>query len=283
MTTVSATIVVYNEEERIERVLRSLRWCDEIVVIDKSSTDRTRELAARYTDRIVVVPYSDFAVSELEAMVGECRSEGVFWCTASRLVPRAAAERIREIISDPDLPYDVIEVPFARYVLGIAEPFSPWWNSHEPLLFRRSVAKLRDDDVHGSLTFASARRLRMPAGKREERVLHLTHERVDSMMERHVRYCRTEPLLAGQRLTLRRAGLSVLRSIYEVVVKRRTVFHGADGLALSFAWVSYWMLRYLYLWERKRSHASETYARIDRAVAAEWENEPVAAHSERGA
>ena len=274
MTTISATIVVYNEEARIESVLRSLRWCDEIVVVDKSSTDRTREIAARYTDRIVVVPYSDFAVSELRAMVGECRSEWVLWCTASRLVPRAAAEQIRKIISDPDLPYDVIEVPFARYVLGISEPYSPWWTPHEALLFRRSVARLREDNVHASLRFTSTRRMRMPAGAREENVLHLTHASVDSMMERHVRYCRMEPIVGGERLTVRRAAMSVWRSIYEVTVKRRTVFHGADGLALAFAWVSYWMLRYLYVWEKKRSHASETYERIERTVAADWEREP---------
>ncbi|MEJ2508266.1 MAG: glycosyltransferase family 2 protein, partial [Gammaproteobacteria bacterium] len=46
-------MISYNEEAKIEDCLRSLEGVvDEIVVIDSLSTDRTREIAARYTDRI---------------------------------------------------------------------------------------------------------------------------------------------------------------------------------------------------------------------------------------
>ncbi len=43
--TVSAIVVCYNEEDRIEDCLESLRWCDEIVVVDAFSTDRTPEIS----------------------------------------------------------------------------------------------------------------------------------------------------------------------------------------------------------------------------------------------
>ena len=42
---ISAGLVVFNEEDRLESTLRSVRWCDEIIVVDKQSTDRTREIA----------------------------------------------------------------------------------------------------------------------------------------------------------------------------------------------------------------------------------------------
>src|SRR5881397_3936647 len=51
--TVSAIVVCYNEEDRIEDCLESLRWCDEIVVVDAFSTDRTPEICRRYTNHVI--------------------------------------------------------------------------------------------------------------------------------------------------------------------------------------------------------------------------------------
>ena len=44
--------MTYNEERNIERALRSVQWCEEIIVLDSFSTDRTITLARQYTDRI---------------------------------------------------------------------------------------------------------------------------------------------------------------------------------------------------------------------------------------
>ena len=53
MPKLSVCIISYNEEDKIEDCLRSVaRVADEIVVVDSLSTDRTREIAARYTDKI---------------------------------------------------------------------------------------------------------------------------------------------------------------------------------------------------------------------------------------
>ncbi len=49
---ISACLMTFNEERNIERALKSLQWCDEIVVLDSFSTDRTVELARAFTDRI---------------------------------------------------------------------------------------------------------------------------------------------------------------------------------------------------------------------------------------
>ncbi|MDH5324068.1 MAG: glycosyltransferase family 2 protein [Gammaproteobacteria bacterium] len=53
MNKISACIISYNEEHRIEDCLKSLQGLvDEIIVVDSLSTDRTREIAAQYTDKI---------------------------------------------------------------------------------------------------------------------------------------------------------------------------------------------------------------------------------------
>ena len=53
MAKISASIISFNEEDKIEDCLRSLQSvADEIIVVDSLSTDRTKEIAARYTDKI---------------------------------------------------------------------------------------------------------------------------------------------------------------------------------------------------------------------------------------
>lgn len=54
MARISACIISFNEEQKIEECLQSLAGiADEIIVVDSLSTDRTLEIAGRYTDRIV--------------------------------------------------------------------------------------------------------------------------------------------------------------------------------------------------------------------------------------
>ncbi len=50
---ISAAIITYNEERNIARVMESLRCCDEIVVIDSGSNDRTVELATKLGARVI--------------------------------------------------------------------------------------------------------------------------------------------------------------------------------------------------------------------------------------
>jgi glycosyltransferase involved in cell wall biosynthesis len=49
---ISACVTAGNEERNIERCLGSLTWCDEIVVVDSFSTDRTVEICRHFTDRV---------------------------------------------------------------------------------------------------------------------------------------------------------------------------------------------------------------------------------------
>ena len=51
---ISAVIITKNEEEIIRRCLDSVAFCDEVVLIDSQSTDRTREIAQRYTDKVYI-------------------------------------------------------------------------------------------------------------------------------------------------------------------------------------------------------------------------------------
>ena len=61
---ITATIITLNEERNIARSIESLRCCDEIVVVDSGSIDRTVELAANLGARVVESPWHGYATQK---------------------------------------------------------------------------------------------------------------------------------------------------------------------------------------------------------------------------
>ncbi len=266
---ISAYIPVYNEEHRIEAALRCATWCDEIIVVDKQSTDKTREIVGKYTDKIFIMENREYDPYEFQILLDNATCEWIIFLTASDVVHPQLARQIRELTERKDFPYDIIRVPFRRYVLGMESPRSPWYSDLHPAVFRRSIARVKYDDVHGALAFDSKREYKME-NSQEACLYHLTHETVDIMMERHMRYCRAESRLFSKDISLRSIFKSVIDAAYRTFLKRKTFLLGWNGIALSLAYVSYFMLRFIYIWEDRNSKASETYGEIRETILKAW-------------
>lgn len=267
---IAACIPAYNEEARIEATLRSLSWCHEIVILDKNSTDRTREIARKYTDKIIIVPWQEFRPEEIRLELERVTSEWVFAVTASDIIHPKLAAQILDLTKQAAFPYDVIHVPFRRYVLGLETRRSPWHSEWSPLVYRKRIAKINYSSVHGALTFDTKRHYKMSCSD-ECFTYHLTHATVDMMMERHSRYWHAEAQAPLTELSLRNAFIEVLKSFYVVLFRRKTWLMGWDGIALAFAYLTYAMMRFVYVWERQRSKAPQTYQNIRESVLQTWE------------
>ena len=63
----SAVVITHNEEDNIARCLESLRFCNEIVVVDAESTDRTRETALKYTSLVRTQPWKGYSEQKNDA------------------------------------------------------------------------------------------------------------------------------------------------------------------------------------------------------------------------
>lgn len=61
MATLSVIIPTYNEEAYLESALRSVRWADEIIVVDSLSTDKTQEIARRYATTFLERKFDNFS------------------------------------------------------------------------------------------------------------------------------------------------------------------------------------------------------------------------------
>jgi glycosyltransferase involved in cell wall biosynthesis len=92
----SALVVAHNEEAQIAACLDTLRFADEIVVVLDKCTDRTREIAARYTDKLIEGAWD---------IEGERRNLGIAACTGDWILEVDADERVQ-----PDLCREILAV-----------------------------------------------------------------------------------------------------------------------------------------------------------------------------
>ncbi len=58
---ISAVLITLNEEENLPRVLKKLRWCEEVVIVDSGSTDKTVEIARNFGARVCHREFDGFA------------------------------------------------------------------------------------------------------------------------------------------------------------------------------------------------------------------------------
>mgnify|MGYP002713160636 CR=1 FL=1 len=93
MISISGCIISFNEEDRIAECIESLSFCDEILVLDSNSTDRTREIAASLGARVEIQPFLGHR-DQKQAAAERASHEWIFSLDADE---RASAELVTEI------------------------------------------------------------------------------------------------------------------------------------------------------------------------------------------
>ena len=145
---ISAVIITFNEEENIRAACESVRWADEILVVDSESTDGTRELAASRGARVIVNKWPGFAAQKQFA-TNAAINNWVFSLDADeRVSPEllASIEAARSRLDEAD-GYRVARRTFYmnRWIRG-----GGWYPDYQLRLFDRTRGSWGDRLIHES-------------------------------------------------------------------------------------------------------------------------------------
>jgi len=104
MIPVSAVIITFNEEINIARTLKSLDFCDEIIIVDSGSTDTTLELCKRFNCKILFRTFDSFGPQKRFA-VEQAKNDWVLSLDADEVVSQELRNEIIAIFSgnEPDV------------------------------------------------------------------------------------------------------------------------------------------------------------------------------------
>jgi len=146
---VSAIIPTFNEENNIERAIKSVLWADEIIVIDSFSTDSTLEIAKKYGVRIIQHEYVNSATQK-NWIIPQASHEWVFLLDADEYATEGLIDEIDSVIRKQ--PKETgFWIRRRNYFMGKRVNFSGWQNDKVIRLFRRDHCKYENKHVHAEI------------------------------------------------------------------------------------------------------------------------------------
>lgn len=147
MVTISLCMIVKNEEKILERCLDGVAdLVDEIVIADTGSTDATREIARRYTEKVYDFPWTDDFSAARNFVFSRATQEYIYSADADEVLSPENRERFR-LLKETLLPeVEIVQMKYANQL-----QFNTVYNYDEeyrPKLFKRKRDFVWEAPIH---------------------------------------------------------------------------------------------------------------------------------------
>ncbi len=236
---ISATIIACNEERRIARAIESLRCCDEIVVVDSGSSDRTVEIAQQLKARVIESPWPGYA-KQKNLAAAQAANDWILSLDADEALSEALEAEIWQLRKKgPE--FDAYTMPRMAQYLGRWIMHSGWYPDRKVRLYDRRQANWVGEFVHESVEVHGS------VGHLKSNILHYTYESISE----HVRTLDSYTTLAAQEIVERHETVGwrilLLEPVWTFVRTygiQRGFLDGAEGLMIAYMAALYTFLKY---------------------------------------
>ena len=239
MIKISATIITFNEERNIVRAIESLRCCDEIIVIDSGSNDRTVELAANLGARVVENPWSGYS-SQKNFASEQASNDWILSIDADESLSEALEGEIWQIKKNGPQ-YDGYTVPRLAQYLGRWILHSGWYPDRKVRLFDRTRARWVGEFVHESVHVNGR------IGHLKSNLLHFTC----SSLTEHLKTLDHYTTLAAEQIVAQHKPIAIRQLLFQPVwtflqtyFVKRGYLDGTEGLAIAYMAMMYNFVKY---------------------------------------
>lgn len=184
---VSVICATYNERDRIAQFLRhALLWADEVLIVDKSSTDGTPDIAQSLGATVISVPYSPAGAGDPAPVFAAAKHAWCFAMTAGEVPTRSLIETAGKVIASAPETLGMVYLPKRIYSFGIHHEHSPWGLSYQPFLVHRERVEIRED-IHNNFRLRDGfHHVAIPFERGH--ILHPTHATVSAFLRSHFDY-----------------------------------------------------------------------------------------------
>jgi len=247
LSSISVIIITLNEERNIEECLESVKWADEIVIVDSHSSDQTREMAAKYTDKIFDVDWQGYAAAKNFA-IEQTSSEWILWIDADERVTGGLRDEIQPIVQGTAV-FNGYEIPRKAYFLGRWIKHCGWYPGYVLRLFKRGAATFNHSNVHEGLLFSGNR------ARLKNDILHYTDRNIEHYYHKFNRYTSLaiDDLIArNKKFTLSDLLFRPLFVFFKMYILKRGFLDGIQGFLLCVFSANYVFTKYAKLWEREK-------------------------------
>ena len=243
MIQLSVIVITKNEAHNIAACLESVRFADQIVVLDGGSTDSTIELAKNMGAHVSIdANWQGFGVQKNRALA---LASGVWVLSIDadeRVTPQLQAEIVTAMRSAE---FNVYCFPRLSSYCGQYMRHSGWYPDYTTRLFKRGFAEFSNDLVHEKLVTSQS------VGRLQARLLHESFTSFEAVLDKANRYSTAgaKTLLAkGKKASLGKALGHGFWAFFRTYILRFGFLDGRMGLVLAISNAEGTYYRYLKLW-----------------------------------
>lgn len=251
MKKLSVVIITKNEEKNIRRCLESVKWADEIIVVDSQSEDKTIEIVQEYNAKVYSPEWRGYGPAKQEG-VKHATHDWIFSIDADEEVSKPLESEIKSILSQEDLA-DGYLMPRKTNFMGRWINHSNWYPDHILRLFDKTKGGFNSNRVHEAVEIAGSKNYL------QNDLLHYSNPNLDEYLRKFNIYTRmgAEDLLAKNK----KAGLfgiciKPLAAFIKHYFLKRGFLDGLEGFLISFLSAVAVMVKYAKLRELQKKKDS---------------------------
>ena len=254
---ISAFIIAFNEEDQIEACVRSVLFCDEVLVIDSFSTDRTVEIAKALGARVVQRAWPGYREQKAYGLASSTH-EWVLNLDADERVTPALQQEILDVLKEQkrrrDAGKEVGTEVAGYYINRVVFYLGRWWRlggwypEYRMRFFRKSTVTWGGIDPHEKPIVEG--RTSYLKGELE----HYTYHNLDEQFQRlHSlsTLAAREDFKRGKRASLFKLIVNPLLRVLKFYVVKKGYREGQAGLIVAVAEGYYTFMKYAKLWEHE--------------------------------
>lgn len=258
----SVVIIAKNEEDKILACLESVKWADEIIVVDNSSSDKTKEISKKYTEKVFSVEIDDFAALRNYAFE-KTRGDWILYVDADERVLKDLKEEILSLIPNPT--NSAYAISRKNIIFGKEVRYGPFWPDYVIRLIKRSGFINWVGSVHEYVTFRGS------LGYTKNSFLHLTHRNIDQIVLKSLDYSKIDAKLRLRSGHPKMVGWRFLRILISETINqgifKKGFFAGTIGTMDSILQVFSLIITYVRLWQLQQpKRRDEIYKEIDKEL-----------------
>jgi glycosyltransferase involved in cell wall biosynthesis len=229
VTPLSAVLITCDEEQNLPRALESVKFCDEVVVLDGGSRDRTRDLAAAAGARVETsIPWPGFVEQRNRAVAAASHD----WVLAIDADERVTAELRDEIRAEAarGFAHAGYRIPRLAFYLGRWIRGTDWWPDPQLRLFDRRRGRWEGNLIHESV------RVDGSVGRLRARMEHFSYDDISdhlATIDRYTTLWAEQAAQEGQRSGPLDPTFAAAWAFFRNYVVRRGVLLGEAGLTVS--------------------------------------------------
>lgn len=240
----SAVIITLNEERNISRCLQSVAFCDEIIVVDAGSSDRTCDIARGFTGRVVMRPWGGYA-DQKNFAVSLATTEWVLSIDADEEVTPELRREIEHVVTRSERAH-ALTVPRKTLHSGRWIRFGGWYPNRLVRLFRRQHGSWRGSEVHERWETDGE------IGHLKEPLLHHSFDSFADQVKRNNLYSSLGALAlhrAGRRSSVFQLCMRPFSKFVETYVLKLGFLDGYPGFVIAVSAAYSVFLKWAKLWE----------------------------------